>query len=212
MWEGVISPDWTLFKQLWPCDPPGVSSIIAPKSSLCCVNVGSVDTSGFSNFHSHAAQWGPLIARWTSATRSLILARSAHMLSTCCKRSLRWLAGRGGGAVILGWRCCVLCECPECLWCQAEETGSSLLPPASGRYRQCPHCFCPRQKNLLESEFLALSVEDVTPKGLLRRMCRSHISTQASFGLISTSDKRPCLTHSDSNTDKCGGNQIPSDG
>lgn len=49
---------------------------------------------------------------------------------------------------------------------------------------------------------------DVTPKGLLRPMCRSHIWTQASFGFISTSNKLPYLTHSDSNTDKCGGNQI----
>lgn len=79
------------------------------------------------------------------------------MLSTCCKRFVRWLAGRRGSAVIFGWGCCALRQYPECLWCQAEGTGSSLLPAASGQHRQCPIVFDRGRKFRFHLHFLCLA-------------------------------------------------------
>lgn len=137
------------------------------------------------------------------------------MLSTCCKRfcffgvCVRCLAGRGGGAVIFGWRCRVLREYPRV----------SLVPGwgkrAHPRRRKpldstvnAPIVFDRGRKFCFHLNFLFFSVEDVPARGSQS----ANIRSQASFGIISNSFELPHLAHWDSNIDKCGGNHILSDG
>lgn len=98
---------------------------------------------------------GLLIASWNSATRSLILAWCACMLSTCCKlfvwslaRQLNqcgnlWMVQR------LEWWLS-LSEYPEHLpRCQAEGMSPSPLLSACEPHSECPHCVWLKEKFLL---------------------------------------------------------------